>query len=202
MSSNDDLSGICLDEVKTDQNNTINSLEILSIENRIIEKTEPILKLLNNTSQIINGQWDLIDLSMTYYADIIHDLNRIKNLTSENNVHYKSNANYIAKLLIDCAQKEGKEHPRFSEVLSLAKTLASEKVLKQFKEIKEPSVNEVKKEAVNVTKKNINTLTRHKSDQSTQLMPCKEKDESVFNIIFTIFVVVAIIASLIDTLLT
>lgn len=78
MSSNDDLSGICLDEVKTDQNNTINSLEILSIENRIIEKAEPILKLLNNTSQIINGQWDLIDLSMTYYADIIHDLNRIK----------------------------------------------------------------------------------------------------------------------------
>lgn len=30
-------------------------------------------------------------------------------------------------------------------------------------------------------------------------MPCKEKDESVFNIIFTIFVVVAIIASLIYT---
>ena len=195
MSTENELSGLSVEETNSQNNSdTANQLEILSIENRIIEKAEPILKLLKNYNQIINGQWDLDLLSLNYYSAVIGDLNRIKNLTSENNVHYKSNANYIAKLLIDCAQKEGKEHPRFSEVLSLAKTLASEKVEKQFKEIKEPSVNEVKKEPVKVTPEIINNHTKQESVQSTQQRPSKEKGGSAFNKILMIIVVIAIIA--------
>lgn len=68
MSTENELSGLSVEETNSQNNSdTANQLEILSIENRIIEKAEPILKLLKNYNQIINGQWDLVLLSLNYY---------------------------------------------------------------------------------------------------------------------------------------
>ena len=121
MKSDEQFSGI---EFPEDEGKTVkekaNHLDIIRIEKRIYELDELVefaLKKDRNT--------DYFEIALSYYNEAVKELNAIGNLAGKDHHSYIANANNIVEKILLCAQKAGKNNSHYSELISIARNLAS-----------------------------------------------------------------------------
>ena len=170
MKSDEQFSGI---EFQEDDGKTVkekaNHLDIIRIEKRIYELDELVefaLKKDRNT--------DYFEIALSYYNEAVKDLNAIGNLAGKDHHSYIANANNIVKKILLCAQKAGKNNSHYSELISIARNLASGETAEKINRLS--ADNENQKSPQTEVKSQKDTEAGQKTSQENLTKTTKESN--------------------------